>query len=86
MNDTGPAAGRQSACIVCPVFNGELNVEHFYKEVTRVTSPLKEKYDFSLLFSNNASTDRTLDLIRELAATDPTIRYLTLSRNFGYQG
>lgn len=86
MNGTGPAAGRRTVCIVCPVFNEELNVEHFYGEVTRVTAPLKEKYDFSLLFSNNASTDRTLELIRDLAAKDPAVRYLTLSRNFGYQG
>jgi dolichol-phosphate mannosyltransferase len=81
-----PVGTRRTICIVCPVFNEELNIEHFYNELKCVLAPLKDRYDFSLLFSNNASTDNTLELIRRLAAEDGTIRYLTLSRNFGYQG
>ncbi|MFY9314134.1 MAG: glycosyltransferase family 2 protein [Burkholderiales bacterium] len=86
MTGPGSAGGRRTICIVCPVFNEELNIEHFYGEVTRVIAPLRERYDFTLLFSNNASSDRTLELIRGLAAKDSAVRYLTLSRNFGYQG
>src|SRR5205085_2027635 len=37
-----------------------------------------------LLFTNNRSTDRTLDLLKELRSSDPSVQYLTFSRNFGF--
>ena len=39
----------------------------------------------AFLFTNNRSTDGTLDKIREVQARHDWIDYLTLSRNHGYQ-
>ena len=40
-------------------------------------------YDFEYLFVNDGSKDATLQKIRELAAEDERVHYLSFSRNFG---
>jgi polyisoprenyl-phosphate glycosyltransferase len=71
--------------IVCPVFNEEGCIPLFYNRLQTVLSPLRDRYDFELIFTNNSSTDRTLPVIQELRQGDPSVQVLTLSRNFGYQ-
>jgi dolichol-phosphate mannosyltransferase len=70
---------------VVPVFNEEDNVMPFYADVRRVIDPLASRFDFEFVFTDNHSTDRTPEMLRELARTDPRIRAYRLSRNFGYQ-
>ena len=41
--------------------------------------------DYELLFINNGSIDRTLELLREIADKDSRVKILGLSRNFGHQ-
>jgi dolichol-phosphate mannosyltransferase len=72
--------------IVCPVYNEEESIPIFYQRLQAAIVPLKEQYRFELLFTNNRSSDRTLDVIHELRESDSTVQVLTLSRNFGYQG
>lgn len=76
---------RRLVSIVCPVFNEEAAVPIFYERLQKVLIGLRGRYDFELIFTNNRSTDRTLDVIRELRARDPEVQVLTFSRNFGYQ-
>ena len=38
---------------------------------------------FEILLVNDGSKDRTLEVMRELAAKDPSVRYFSFSRNFG---
>ncbi|MDB5163205.1 MAG: hypothetical protein JWN28_813, partial [Candidatus Saccharibacteria bacterium] len=40
-------------------------------------------YNFEFLFINDGSKDKTLDIIKGYAETDPRVSYLNLSRNFG---
>jgi dolichol-phosphate mannosyltransferase len=76
---------RKLISIVCPVFNEQEAVPLFYQRLQAALKPLGARYDFELIFTNNRSTDRTLDVIRELRQNDPSIQVLTFSRNFGYQ-
>src|SRR4051794_22615537 len=76
---------RPLVTIVCPVFNEEKSVELFYERFTAALAAIEEKVRYELLFVNNRSTDRTLDIIRTIAGKDPRVHHLTLSRNFGYQ-
>lgn len=77
--------GRPRVSIICPVLNEEAAVPIFYERLQKVLVGLRARYDFELIFTNNRSTDRTLDVIRELRGRDPEVQVLTFSRNFGYQ-
>ena len=46
---------------------------------------MAETYASELIFVNDGSTDRTLDILLNIAAGDPSLRIIDLSRNFGHQ-
>jgi len=71
--------------IVCPVFNEEKSVELFYARLVDAMKVAEDRVRYELLFVNNRSTDRTLDIIRSLSEKNARVNVLTLSRNFGYQ-
>lgn len=76
---------RKLISIVCPVHNEEAAVPLFYDRLQAALAPLRDRYDFELLFTNNGSTDGTLAAIMKLRERDPGVQVLTLSRNFGYE-
>ena len=67
--------------VTAPVLNEEEAIEVFYE---RVRDAL-EGYEFELVLVDDGSEDRSPELLAELAARDPRVRVLGLSRNFGYQ-
>lgn len=71
--------------VVCPVHNEEQAVPVFYRRVRDALAPVRDRYRFELMFVNNRSEDRTLELLLKLRESDPSVQVLTLSRNFGYQ-
>lgn len=61
-----------------PVFNGERYL------ATTLDSVLAQDYDdFELLVSDNASTDRTVDIVESRAAADSRVRLVRNERNLG---
>jgi glycosyltransferase involved in cell wall biosynthesis len=71
--------------ILCAVFNEEETIPIFYERLKTTIKPLEEKYDFEVIFTNNRSTDNSLDILSEICKKDSRVKVLTLSRNFGYQ-
>ncbi|HWG45610.1 MAG TPA: glycosyltransferase family 2 protein [Gemmataceae bacterium] len=71
--------------IVCPAFEEEEVLPHFHAELCAALAPLEPEYEVEILYIDDGSRDGTLDFLRLLAATDPRIRYLSFSRNFGQQ-
>jgi glycosyltransferase involved in cell wall biosynthesis len=69
--------------IITPCYNEEDNIERTYGEVKNLFASLG-KYRYEHLFIDNASTDRTVAILRHLAAADPTVRVIVNSRNFGH--
>src|SRR6202453_1193709 len=67
--------------VVAPVYNEELLGEQFV-EITR--SAIAD-YEFELILVNDGSSDRPPELLDRIAATDPRVRVVHLSRNFGHQ-
>ena len=72
----GPAVS-----IVVPLFNEEATVTELVARLTRTLEG--ERMPFELVLVDDGSTDGTPALLRELAATRPGVRVLTLTRNFG---
>jgi glycosyltransferase involved in cell wall biosynthesis len=69
--------------VLTPVYNEELSVVHCYQEVKRVFEAMGGRHTYEHIFGDNGSKDRTLALLRELAAQDPKVKVLAYSRNFG---
>lgn len=67
--------------IVVPSYNEEKSLPLFYQAAGEVFKSLP--YDYELIFINDGSGDRTLEILKELSAKDPHVKYLSFSRNFG---
>ena len=68
--------------IVVPCYNEEKALPYFYKEIDKVSKKMKSLV-FELLFVDDGSNDRTLDVLKDLAKKDKRVKYLSFSRNFG---
>lgn len=66
---------------VIPVYNEEDNLANLLQEILKVTPRVGG--DFEVLFVDDCSTDRSLAVIQELAATHPEVRYVAFARNAG---
>ncbi len=67
--------------VVAPMFNEEGTAERFYERVVAALAGLP----FELVLVDDSSRDRTPILLAGIAARDPRVRVVTLSRNFGHQ-
>ncbi len=76
---------RRRISIICPVHNEEASVEIFYSRVQTTIAPLRRSYDFEIIFVNDSSSDKTLEIIHALRQKDKSVQVITLARNFGYQ-
>ena len=73
---------RKKISIVVPMYNEEATLQALYEELCQVREKMPD-YAFEYLFVNDGSKDKTLAMIRELAAKDEDVRYVSFSRNFG---
>jgi dolichol-phosphate mannosyltransferase len=71
--------------VVSPVYNEEGAIPLFHDRFRAAMDPLRDQYDIQLIFTNNRSSDRTLEVIEDLRKKDASVEVLTFSRNFGYQ-
>ena len=69
--------------IVTPCYNEELNVRDYYDAVRNIFVNKLNAYKREHIFCDNDSTDRTLAILRDIAARDPSVRVIVNTRNFG---
>lgn len=67
---------------IVPCYNEEEALSYFYQEIDRISKEMQE-VEFEILFVNDGSKDKTLDIIKEMAQKDERVKYLSFSRNFG---
>jgi glycosyltransferase involved in cell wall biosynthesis len=66
--------------IVTPCFNEEANVIELYNQVKAICNEYSEII-FEHLFIDNASTDRTDELVKSLCAIDEKVKLILNARN-----
>ena len=69
--------------IVIPSFNEEGNIEVMVNALHAVLRKLQ--YDYDLIFVDDGSNDKTLDILKTISNYDKKLFYIELSRNFGHQ-
>lgn len=67
--------------VIVPCFNEEEALPIFYQTMETVRQEMGEVFEY--IFVNDGSKDKTLQVMRDLAAQDEKVRYLSFSRNFG---
>lgn len=66
--------------IIVPCYNEQETIETFHSEVTKY---LNDENDWHIIFVNDGSKDKTLELMRNLSEKDSRVLYVSFSRNFG---
>ena len=67
--------------IVIPVHNEEPSLLPLYDKLTEVLESMRRP--FEIIFVDDASTDRSLELLANLVETDSRLKVVRLRRNFG---
>jgi len=68
--------------IVLPARNEVANIAPMVAALREVMAPLGR---FEIIYVDDGSDDGTLTVLREAAAADTSVRYLSLTRNFGHE-
>lgn len=69
--------------VLTPCYNEAENVRTLYERVRAVFAALPE-YRYEHLFIDNASSDATVAILREIAAADRNVKVIVNTRNFGH--
>ncbi len=68
--------------LVIPCFNEEGNIGRLFDEIVQIMT--YESIEFEVVFINDGSSDRTIDVMRSIAETTPyCVKVIDFSRNFG---
>lgn len=74
---------KKKITLLIPAYNEQEALPLFYDTVSRLADEMSASYDWEFLFVNDGSSDATMNIIRDLAASDARVRYVDLSRNYG---
>ena len=71
--------------LVIPMYYEEEVANECYEKVSSVLKKLEDKYDYEIIFVNDGSQDKTLEILEEIAKKDEKAKIISFSRNFGHQ-
>ncbi len=69
--------------IVTPCYNEELNVIDHFSAVNQIIEPLKSRYDFEHIYTDNCSSDKTFFKLIEIADLHKNVKVIRFSNNIG---
>jgi dolichol-phosphate mannosyltransferase len=69
--------------VVVSVYNEEQSLDRFYGVTAEVLRDCR--WDYELIFVNDGSSDRSLDILRALSVQDEHVKVVSFSRNFGHE-
>ena len=70
--------------IIIPAYNEEMVIEECYRRIRLNLEKIKN-YNYEMIFINDGSKDKTLELLEEIAKNDKNVKVISFSRNFGHQ-
>lgn len=70
--------------VVIPTYNEEESLPFLYKKLNEVIEQMKN-YSFEILFINDGSKDKSLEIIKTFRDNDKRYCYVDFSRNFGQE-
>jgi glycosyltransferase involved in cell wall biosynthesis len=76
------SSGKPFISLVIPCYNEQEVINLCQQRIAAVIGNL-HGCDFEIVYINDGSSDNTAPLLAAIAAVDPRVRILTLSRNFG---
>ena len=68
--------------VIIPCLNEEENIEYLYEKLNKVSNDMKET-KFEIIFIDDGSTDKSLNIIEKIYKKDKMIKFESFSRNFG---
>jgi len=71
--------------LVTPCYNEESGIRECYETCRRIMQSELADYGYEHIFVDNHSTDRTVDILKEIAMTDRNVKVIVNARNFGPQ-
>ena len=74
---------RKTISIVTPCYNEEASIRECHESIKRIMDTELPGYGREHIFCDNASSDGTLDVLRDIASADPGVKVIVNSRNFG---
>ncbi len=86
MNNTQLAEEQSSIkkiAVIVPCYNEEAVIKESYRRTRAVLNSLQQPTE--IIYINDGSIDQTRTLLDNIAATDPEVKVLHFSRNFGHQ-
>jgi polyisoprenyl-phosphate glycosyltransferase len=69
--------------IITPCYNEEASIAECIESVQKIFGEHLSGYGLEHIFCDNCSTDRTVEILKEIAAKNPSIKIIVNSRNFG---
>ncbi len=74
---------KKTISIVSPCYNEEAGIIECYETIAALFANELKNYELEYIFCDNCSTDRTVELLKEVARRDPRVKIIVNSRNFG---
>ncbi len=71
--------------VVVPIYREEELIAELHRRMTGALAQLPAGHDFEVIYVDDGSSDGSLARLVELSRSDPRIKVLGLSRNFGHQ-
>ena len=76
---------KKSLSIICPVYNEEAGIEHFYSILKSNLVDIKKKYDYEIIFVLDKSSDNSFEKLNDISKKDPSSKIIVMSKRFGHQ-